>query len=375
VISTISTGATTATTPQDTTLSATIADPRTDPRPDGWREFAEHAGLLPVWDYGLLGVEAWTARNPPVLAVLRKGERVVGGLTVMVCRSWRATDFAAPPAKSSRSLRPRWAEAYLPLLSGYPACALDDDLTPAERRTLIRAFERALVRHVGPGLLGVMYRAMTDDVVAAIEGKRRVYRRIDPTAVLTNTGGTYADWLASLDPACRNAIDELAADPDVITEAAPGRTDLDQHELARLLNAHRARQDERAWAGGQRSRIGGLHMDTRSPLSASYVDMLVRRPDVITRTYRDRAGTLLGFNTMIDHPRSVAMHHWAAVAVPEGGRRGLYADAYARCVRHMIDADRPELTAGRALLDLKRRFGFGTRDLATVAVPRPMMGR
>ena len=356
-------------------LTATIADPRTDPRPDGWREFAERAGLLPVWDYDLLGVEAWTARNPPVLAVLRKGDRVVGGLAVMVCRSWRATDFAPPPGKSSRSLRPRWAEAYLPLLSGYPACALDGDLTPDERKALIRAFERALVRHIGPGLLGVLYRAMTDDLVPAIEGKRRAYRRIDPTAVLTNTGGTYEDWLASLDPAVRKTIEELGDDPDLVTEAAPGRSDLDPHELARLLNAHRARQDDRAWAGGQRSRIGGLHMDTRSPLSPSYVDMLVRRPDVLTRTYRDRAGTLLGFNTMIDHPGSVAMHHWAAVPVPEGGRRFLYADAYARCVRHMIDAGRPELTAGRALLEVKRRFGFGTRDLATLAVPRPVMGR
>ena len=61
---------------------------------------------------------------------------------------------------------------------------------------------------------------------------------------------------ASLDPAVRNAIDELRDDPHVHTEAASGRTGLDAHEPARLLNPHRARQDEGAWAGGQRSRIG-----------------------------------------------------------------------------------------------------------------------
>ncbi|TDP98160.1 hypothetical protein [Labedaea rhizosphaerae] len=97
----------------------------------------------------------------------------------------------------------------------------------------------------------------------------------------------------------------------MLTQAAPGRTDLDAHELALLLNAHRARQDERAWVGGQRSRTGGLHMDTRSPLSP-YVGKL---------------------------------------------------------------ACRPELAAGRALLQVKRAFGVGTRDLTTPAAPRPVMGR
>ncbi|WP_436499909.1 hypothetical protein [Actinokineospora sp. HUAS TT18] len=354
-------------------LTVQIADPRVDPRPDGWAEFARD--LYPVWDYDLLGIEAWHARNPPVLAVLRDGPRVVGGLAVMVCRTLRAGGFAPAPTGRTRSLRPRWAEAYLPLLSGYPACVTADDVPAADLRALIRAFERALAKWVGPGLLGVMYRAMGDDVAAAAGGRARAYRRIDPIAVLTNTGMSVPDWLESLAPECRAVIDRLAADPGLVTEAAPGRTDLDAPELAAMLNAHRARQDQRAWDGGQPSRIGGLHLDTRSPVAPAYLDAFVRRPEVITRTYRTPEGTLLGFNTMIDHPRGVAMHHWAATPASQGGVPYLYADAYARCVRHMIDNGRPELTAGRALLDVKRRFGFGTRELATVAVPRPVMGR
>ncbi|MFJ1766413.1 hypothetical protein ACIOD2_39205 [Amycolatopsis sp. NPDC088138] len=343
-----------------------IVDPRVDAPPAGWTAFRVKC-LPPVWDYELLRREAWLAKNPPVLAVVREGDRVVGALSVMVCRSWRATDFG--PLSGGR-FRPRWAEVYLPLLSGYPACVFDDDVGEPERRRAIRRFERALREHLGPGLLGVVYRAMNPELVPALDGRGRISREIDPAAVLRNAYSTVDEWEAGLEPGLRRFLRQ-----DVVTEVASGRTDLDAGALAALLNAHRARQDERAWTGGQRSRIGGLHMDTRSPIAPSYLDALVRRPDVRTRTYRDDAGRLLGFNTMIDHPAGCAVHHWAALPSAAGGREGLYVDCYARCVAHMITQRRPELTAGRAMLAEKAALGFGTRSLFSVAVPRPVLGR
>lgn len=340
-----------------------VVDPRIDPVPDGWAAFRARC-LPPVWDYELLRREAWLAKNPPVLAVVREGDRVVGALSVMVCRGWRAREFG--PLSGGR-LRPRWAEVYLPLLSGYPAIVFDYGV---DEHAAVRQFERALRDHVGPGLLGVIYRAMNPDLVPALAGRGRVAREIDPAAVLRNTYSTVDEWERGLAPGIRQHLR-----PDVGTEAAFGRTDVDPHELAVLLNAHRARQDERAWAGGQRSRIGGLHMDTRSPISPGYLDALVRRQDVLTRTYRDDAGRLLGFNTMIDHPAGCAVHHWAAQPSAAGGRKGLYVDCYARCVAHMIAEGRPELTAGRAMLAEKTALGFGTRSLWSVAVPRPVLGR
>ncbi len=341
-----------------------VHDPRTDPPPEGWAAFRARC-LPPVWDYELLRREAWLAKNPPVLAVVRQGSLVVGALSVMVCRGWGAGTFG--PLSGGR-FRPRWAEVYLPLLSGYPACVFDDGFT--ERRTAIRQFERALREYVGPGLLGVVYRAMNPELVPALAGRARISREIDPAAVLVNRYSTVDEWAAALAPDVRRYLD-----PDVATEAAAGRTDLDPHELAVLLNAHRARQDDRAWAGGQRSRVGGLHLDTRSPIAPAYLDALVRRPDVVTRTYRAADGKLLGFNTMIDQDRGCAVHHWAALPSAEGGRKGLYVDCYARCVAHMIAAGRPELTAGRAMLPEKEALGFGTRSLFSVAVPRPVLGR
>ncbi|WP_414944921.1 hypothetical protein [Amycolatopsis sp. cmx-11-32] len=271
--------------------------------------------------------------------------------------------------------RPRWAEAYLWQLSGYPACVLDERLDDAERRQAIRRFEQALRTHLGPGLLGVIYRAMNPELLPAMEGRGRVSREIDPAAVLLNTYSTVDDWERGLGDEPRETLRGLRVDEDLRTEVAPARRDLDVHELSALLNAHRARQDDRAWAEGQRSRIGGLHMDTRSPIAPSYLDALVRRPDVVTLTYRDGSGRLLGFGTLFDAEEGCALHQWAALPSAGGGRKGLYVDFYARGVEHMIVNRRPELTAGRAMLADKAALGFGTRALVSVAVPRPVLGR
>lgn len=355
------------------TFDVQIVDPRVDQEPPGWAQFRDSACLQPVWDFELLCLEAWLARNPPVLAVVRDGSRIVGALAVMVCRSWNDQSYAPMPTVRSRRMRPRWAEVYLPLLSGYPACVLTGDA--GQRRAAVRAFERELLRYLGNGLLGVMYRAMTEELATAMHGRARMIRQIDPTAVLTNDLDSVEQWRAGLAPHVSRRLDAVAADTAVVTTAATAREDLDAHELTTLLNRHRLRQDERAWSGGQRARFGGLHMDTRSPVPRGYLDALVRRKDIVTRTYRDRAGRLLGFNTMIDHPRSSAVHHWAALPRAEGGRADLYLDAYARCVRHVVDGGSAELTAGRAMLDNKTALGFGTRALYTVAAGRPVLGR
>lgn len=56
-------------------LVASILDPRADPEPADWRAFVARQQLHPVWDYGLMRLESWMARNPPVLAIVRGGTR------------------------------------------------------------------------------------------------------------------------------------------------------------------------------------------------------------------------------------------------------------------------------------------------------------
>lgn len=356
-------------------IEVEIVDPRSAPEPSGWAKFRRRAAPWPMWDYELLRLEAWLSRNPPVLAVFREGGRVLGASVAMLCSPLRGQTFAPRVVGRWRRYAPCWAEVYLPWFSGHPAAVFLARVSAELRRELLRLFERRLVEYVGPGLLGVVYRALPVEIAREVTGPGRLSREIDPTTVLVNRWDSVDEWFASLRPPVRAAVQEVlddAADLDITTGA--GRTDLDAGELAALLNRHRARQDERAWREGQPTRIAGLRPDTRSPVPTAYLEAFLRRPEVVTRTYRE-GGRLIAFHTMIDIKEGIALPHWASLPVALGGRRRLYADAYVHCVQRMIEMGRPEITAGRTLLDLKAAFGFDTRTLLSVAVPRPVMDR
>jgi hypothetical protein len=340
-------------------VSVEIVDPRVDAAPAGWAKFARRQELHPFWDYEMLRVEAWLSRNPPLLAVVRDGADVVGALSALVCRTWRTGDFSSAPGERTRSVRPRWAEVFVPLFSGHQACVFAGELDQPARTAAVRAFERELVAYLGPGLLGVLYRAMTADLVPAMVGTGRPHKVIDPVAVLTV-------------PA---VVPGPPPDLGLEVRAGFGRADLDPVGLAGLLNRQRADDDALAWAGGQPRRFGGVvHVDTRTTVASAYLDRFVRRPDVNTMTYHDANGALVAFNTLIDHPTRADMYHWAA-APDRADAASLYADCCARRVRYAADHGRRELSAGRGLLEVKRRLGFGTRELHTVAAPRPLLGR
>ena len=54
-------------------LTVEIIDPREGREPEGWSFFRHRNKLPPVWDFDVLRAEAWLARNPPVLAMIREG--------------------------------------------------------------------------------------------------------------------------------------------------------------------------------------------------------------------------------------------------------------------------------------------------------------
>lgn len=345
-------------------MTVRLVDPRVDPEPEGWADFHRQARLHPVWDYGLLTVEAWLSRHPPLLAVVRGPGGITAAMAVMVCRPWLSTRYAPPPRR--RWPRPVWAEVYQPWLSGFPGAVFADGLDDAARRDATRAVERALARRLGLGLLGVLYRAVGEDLAPVLAGRGRRVRRTDPTTVLDNGFATEGEWLASLSKSRRSGLKRqlraLEADDDLVIRGAPGRDDLDAVEVAAMINRHRAG-------------FGRMPLDTRTAVSAAYLERFLPRPDVHTLSYHDRKGRLLAVHTLLDHPERPVSQHWAALRDDEGGRPGLYFDNYARAVKFVVRQGRPSLSAGRGMLDVKRSLGFVTRPVHSVLVPRPAVGR
>lgn len=346
-----------------------VVDPRVDPEPPGWREFHRRWRLHAVWDYELLRLEAWTARNPPVLIVIRDSGKVVAGLSVLVCRPWREPRYAPAPRRQGRwpTIRgPVWAEVYQPWLSGFPGIVFDPGLDTAVREEVVRLAERELVRRFGFALLGVLYRALDRELAGIVGGRGRLTREVDSVSVLANVFSSPDDWFAALSKSRRSSLrrqrKELESSTDLLIHGGAGRRDLDGAQVARLINRHRAER-------------GKAPLDTRSPLSGAYFETFLRRPDVHTLTYHDDEGRLLAVNTMLDHPDSVIKQHWAALSEAEGGRKHLFFDSYQRAVRHLVSRGAGELSAGRQPHEVKRSLGFGTRPIFGVAVPRPVVGR
>lgn len=343
------------------TWQVRVLDPRTDPEPEGWAGFLEAQQAPVPWDYQLLRVESRFSQSPGLLTVVSDGDKPVAAVLAMVCRP--VASERPGPVRGPARLLPRWVEVQHAWLSGYPPWLFADGLDPADRREIMRRFERAVCRFTGPGCVGVVYRTVPPESLEMLSGRGRPVRDTMPTSVLENSFVDVEGWLASLRRSRRLSLrsqsKKIAADPGVVIRTEAARTDLDAVELATLLREHRAR-------------MGPVKFDRRGPVTAEYLGELVRRPDVITSTYHDAAGKLLAFTNVLDHPVAPLHQHWAAVAPAEGRPKHLYFEAVVRNVRYMIEGNRKSLSMGRGLGDLKATMGFLPVPLLGVIVPRPV---
>ncbi|MFC4852541.1 GNAT family N-acetyltransferase [Actinophytocola glycyrrhizae] len=335
-------------------MTVSVHDPRHDPPPSGWSDFVTRQHLYPPWEYGLLGMEAWLSRNPPLLAVARSGDEIIGAMAVLVCVPGRGDRYA--PSRTHR-LVPKIAQVYQPWLGG------EGFFVPSGDQDVVRALERGVRAHVGPLLAGLVYRNVPVSLAPLVSGRGRLVRRVTPAAsVLENTFADEDEWLASLSRNRRKNIrrvDRLvAADPSLVVRFGPGRTDVDGVALAGMLRTHRAK-------------FGRQPFDPRTPVAGAYLAEVVRRPDVHTLTYSDVDGQVLAFSTYLDHPVTPILQFWAS----REDRGHLYFDCHARAIRHVIAGGRKELSAGRGKSTEKGSLGFGARPMCVVGVPGPLVGR
>ncbi|AUI57178.1 GNAT family N-acetyltransferase [Amycolatopsis sp. BJA-103] len=343
------------------TWEVRVLDPRTDAEPEGWAAFLTAQQVPVPWDYHLLRVESHFSRSPNLLTVISDGGDIVAAVLAMLCAPVSPDRPGA--VRGVARLGTRWLEVQHAWLSGYPPWLFADEVDAADRREIMRRFERAVCRFTGPGCLGVVYRTVEPEALDMLSGRGRPVRETMPTSVLENGFVDVEGWLASLRRSrrlsLRGQVKKVAADPGLVVRAEAARTDLDALELATLLRGHRGR-------------MGPVKFDWRGPVTAEYFAELVRRPDVITSTYHGADGKLLAFGIVLDHPVAPLHQHWAAVAPEEGRPKHLYFDAVVRNVRSMIEGNRKSLSMGRGLTDLKATLGFRPVPLLGVIVPRPV---
>jgi hypothetical protein len=348
-----------------TGLHVDVIDPRTDPEPEGWAPFCAAQHTQVTWDYGLMRLEGMRSGTPNLLITVRDGSGLIAAFVVLLAGYRSGLRREPGRVRGLGTVTPRWVEVQNRWLSGFPAWVFAEHLTMDARRTVLRAFERAVCRYTGPGCLGLVYRAVHPHELAMVRGWGRVTREALGYAELDNTFGTFDGWAASVPSDRRRKFRrqqrKITEDPELTVEFTHGRTDLDGIELAKLLNEHH-------------DRYGRAKLDPRGYHAADYLQALVRMPQVRTVTYRTTAGALIGLGTLLDHPAHPVGQHWASVPVEDGGKQHLYFDCYLRMIQHMIDNSAKSLSAGRGMLDVKGKLGFTTRQLFAVVVPRPVAG-
>lgn len=344
------------------TVHIDVLDPRSDPEPADWADFAAACRLPAPWAYDMLRLETASSRCPNLLVVARDSGVPVAALSVTVSRP--GDPHRRRPVGGAARFAPRIAEVHQPWMPGTSGRVFAPGLDAAARRGITRAAERAVVSFIGPGCGGVLHRYVRDDELTALTGRGRAVRDAAPTTVMANDFTDVDAWVSSLARSRRHSIRgqrrKIATDTSLMIRCGRSRQDVDGAELATLLHAHRAK-------------FGRVPLDFRGSVTAEYLHDLVRRSDVATLTYRDAAsGRLLAFTNVLDHVTTPLHQHWAAVPPDRGGKRHLYFDAYARVVGFMIDNGRPSISSGRGMQDVKGSLGFAPQRLRVVLAPRPV---
>lgn len=329
-----------------------VLDPRHDEEPPYWTALRERAGLRADWSWPVLATQAWAARTPQPVTVLRDGAEPHG----VVSAAW----------VTGRTRRHRFAGAGRGRLGGLVLRAPGISSEPGwwfadgGLSRLFDSYVPAMRAELGPGFRGMLLRQLGETGAAAVGGRFRVVRRTEDIAVLDLTPfGTGEDWLRSLARKrrqnLRKIFREVGTDPSIEVRSMPG-AEADPVAVAEVL-----RHNER------KHRYVPI---VALPHFVGYLTALLRQPGVRITEYRDTAtGRLLAVGSVLDHPESPIARHWGAVPREEGGRPGLYFHYYGEVVRWALAAGRPSVVLGKSMAELKATLGARLVPQFAAAVP------
>jgi hypothetical protein len=343
------------------TVSVDLLDPRHDPAPPDYGAFVAHQDLYAFWAYELLRVFSWHSWSPILLGVVRDGGEIIG----LVCAVWMMPHRARFAPAHGGSV-PRVVDVRMPGNGFTPSWHFVPGLSDADRAAMMRVFERAAMRRLGPTCLGVVYRQAWESSLPMLRGGRGwrpVRRPVRPTAgaaVLEIPWSSYDGWLGSLTGKrrgeLRRQVRRVRENPELTIRFDFGREAIDAEAVARLI-----REQDRRLRGGHVTRVWA---------PPTYRRMLAARKDVGMLTYEDSSGRMLACGTLLVVSSAAVIGWWGSVPVAEGGRRHLWFDMHCRFVEWAIEHGRGSLNTGRGALTLKAELGFREIPMYAVVAPR-----
>lgn len=342
-------------------LAATIVDPLVGPVPAGWDEFVEAHQLFPGWYSEPLRALDWCV--PVTSSMVTVAEQ--GGSSPLALFHVRHFGLTSPlrlsrfvpPGRRPRLTVAECRTAPIPLQAGL-AFAAGTDLP--DRIEAVRAFERLLRRRTGA--IGIVYRRLTHQQLALVDGIGRRRRPQPPVLVIDNQWSDLPSYLKSLPRKWRSQLKKLHrlidADPDL--QVALVDT-IDPTEAAWLAEVVRLRYTP--------------PRPPRPPLTGHTIAALGRLPGLRFLTYRDGADRLLAYSVVYDNGADLLLIWWGARGYTDGHRRDLYFDQYLRLVELMTTLGRRRAILGAGMEKIKLRYGARLEPRWTVIGPTAGAGR
>jgi hypothetical protein len=316
-------------------MSWEVLDPRYDAEPVYWRELRARAELRADWAWDVLAAQAWSARTPFVVSVLRDGTSLAG----VVFANW-----AGLPLRRNGFVGAGRARLVGGLHVRNPGTgSVPGWWTTQPVGDFLRDYVSTMRRELGLGCGGALLRQLTEAEVATVG--RCVSRPTESLAVL-RTSAPVDEWVSAMKRNRRHNMRQIirAVDRDerLAVSMVPGAS-LDPLEVATVL-----RHNEQKYAG----RLGPL------PQTTGYLTALLRQPDVLVGAYRDRdTGALEAFISVLDHPRWPITRHWSAVPPTRADRPNLYMYHFRLLVEHANRTGKEGVIIGRGKPELKQSIG------------------
>jgi hypothetical protein len=300
-----------------------------------WQELRARAELRADWAWDVLAAQAWSARTPLVVSVLRDGATSAG----VVFANW-----AGLPLRRNGFVGTGRAR----LVGGLHVRNPGSGSVPGWWTTrpvgdFLRDYVSAMRRELGLGCGGALLRQLTEAEVATVG--RCVSRPTESLAVL-RTNAPADEWVTAMKRNRRHNMRQIirAVDRDerLTVSMVPGAS-VDPLEVATVL-----RHNEQKYAG----RLAPL------PQTTGYLTALLRQPDVLVGTYRDReTDALEAFISVLDHPQWPITRHWSAVPSTRPDRLNLYMYHFRLLVEHAHQTGKAGVIIGRGKPALKQSLG------------------